>query len=226
MSRVIVLRPEPGASKTVERAKARGLDAASIPLFVVEPVAWHLPERASFDAILLTSANAVRLGGEKLKELRGLPVHAVGNATADAAREAGFDIRSSGEAGVDRLLGSLEAELKLLHLCGEDRTPLDEARQHITEVVVYRSRPLEPGPNIADVAGSIVLVHSPRAGERLAELAEQQGVGRADVALVAISSAAGGAAKDGWKSVNHAEQPTDDALLALAERLCDKRRQA
>ena len=36
MSRIVVLRPEPGASETVERAKTRGLDAVRIPLFEIE----------------------------------------------------------------------------------------------------------------------------------------------------------------------------------------------
>jgi uroporphyrinogen-III synthase len=38
--------------------------------------------------------------------------------TAQAARDAGFGVASAGEAGVDRLLDSLEPDLKLLHLCG------------------------------------------------------------------------------------------------------------
>ena len=86
MKRVLVLRPEPGASATVKRAKERGLDALAIPLFEVRPVDWDVPDAGSFDGLLLTSANAVRHSGEQLKELRGLPVHAVGAATAAAAR--------------------------------------------------------------------------------------------------------------------------------------------
>ena len=39
MRRVLVLRPEPGASATVERARERGLDAIAAPLFEIEPIA-------------------------------------------------------------------------------------------------------------------------------------------------------------------------------------------
>jgi uroporphyrinogen-III synthase len=225
MSRLVVLRPEPGASETLERARARGLEATSVPLFAVEPVKWRAPEPAGFDALLLTSANAVRFGGEQLKELRGLPVHAVGRATADAARDAGFDIASSGESGVERLLGSLEPDLKLLHLCGEHRTAMAEARQKISFVPVYRSREIQAPPRLDDPAGAMVMVHSPRAGKRLAELAAEQGLERGQVTLIAISAAAAEAAGGGWKIVEHADQPTDDALLALAWRLCDNRPQ-
>ncbi len=219
MARVLVLRPEPGASATVERARERGLDAVVIPLFEVEPIDWDVPEAASFDAMLLTSANAVRHAGEKLKDLRGLPVHAVGAATADAAREAGFDIASTGDAGVERLLGSIEPELKLLHLAGEDRKAPDGARQEITPVTVYRS--MQRDDVELDVGGGgVALVHSPRAARRLAELVPEGK--RQELAIAAISREAAEAAGSGWAGVEAAEAPNDDAQLALAERLCNK----
>jgi uroporphyrinogen-III synthase len=225
MSRIVVLRPGSGATETMKRARERGLDALSVPLFAIEPVAWQAPEAGSFDALLITSANALRQAGEELTKRRGLPVHVVGAATGDAARNGGFDIASAGDAGVERLLGSLEPNLKLLHLCGEERTPTPGARQTITALPVYRSKPIEPGPNVDGAAGAVVLVHSPRAGSRFAELFDAQDLDRAACAIAAISADAGDAAGHGWKGVEHAEQPTDDALLALAERLCDKRLQ-
>ena len=221
MSRVVVVRPEPGASETCERARARGLDAIGIPLFATHPIEWDAPEAGGFDALLLTSGNAVRLAGERLTELRGLPVHAVGNATAEVARAAGFDIASTGDAGVERLLGSLEADLKLLHLCGEDRAAAGDARQAITAVPVYRSAPIDPPPAIGCAAGGVVLLHSPRAGQQFDRLAADQSLDRAQVSVVAISRAAAAAVGNGWKRVEAADHPTDDALLALAERLCD-----
>src|SRR5690349_3328000 len=98
MPRLLVLRPEPGASATAERAKALGLDPLVVPLFEVEPVEWQAPEPAGFDGLLLTSANAVRQAGVQLERLRGLKAYAVGGATAEAARKAGFDIAATGEA--------------------------------------------------------------------------------------------------------------------------------
>ena len=47
MRRVLVLRPEPGASATVERARARGLDAFAVPLFAIEPLDWDVPQSRS-----------------------------------------------------------------------------------------------------------------------------------------------------------------------------------
>jgi uroporphyrinogen-III synthase len=215
MTCLLVLRPEPGASATVARARAMGLEAVPVPLFEVEAIDWEVPEPGSFDGLLVTSANALRGAGEQLQYLRGLKAYAVGDATAAAAREAGFDIASTGEAGVERLLGSVEPDLRLLHLCGEDRHAAADVRQTITPLPVYRAKQIE-GRAIDSAAGSIALIHSPRAARRFAELVSD----RDEVAIVAISTAAAQAAGEGWKSVAVADKPSDEALLALAARLC------
>jgi uroporphyrinogen-III synthase len=221
MKRVLVLRPEPGASATLRRARERELEAVSIPLFEVEPVEWDSPEASGFDGLLLTSANALRHGGEGLQELRGLPVYAVGATTAEAAREAGFDVASTGNSGVERLLGSIEPDLKLLHLSGEDRRDTPGARQHIEAITVYRARAVE-NVDICGAAGAVALIHSPRAGRRFAELVERSSLDKSLIRIAAISQEAADAVAEGWSAVDAANTPTDDALLALAERLCNK----
>jgi uroporphyrinogen-III synthase len=216
MTRVLVLRPEPGASATVKRARELGLDAAAIPLFHVEPVAWRAPDPAGFDGLLLTSANAIRHGGEQLPRLRGLKVYAVGKATAEAGRAAGFDVSATGDSGVDALVRSIEPDFKLLHLCGADRRDAAEAHLDITSIEVYRSQPL-PAPDVRNIQGSIALIHSPRAGRRFSDLVDD----KTSIRIAALSRAAADAAGDGWMSVDAAEQPNDEALLALAASLCN-----
>lgn len=217
MRRVLVLRPEPGASRTAERARKLGLDALAVPLFEIEAISWEVPEPALFDAILLTSANSVRMAGEGLQRLRALPVYAVGEATGKAAREAGLDIAATGEAGVDRLLGSIESNLHLLHLCGEDRREPEDPRQAITPIAVYRARPID-SPELSCSKDAVALVHSERSALRLAELVGK----RESTAIAAISRASAEAAGRGWERVEYCAEPNDDALLALAARLCDK----
>jgi uroporphyrinogen-III synthase len=194
-----------------------GLEAVAVPLFEIEPVAWQAPEAGAFDGLLLTSANAVRAGGDGLQRLRGLKVYAVGETTAEAAREAGFGVVAIGDAGVDRLLGSIEPELRLLHLCGADRATPTGARHAITPVTVYRSIPL-PAPDLTSAHGWVALVHSPRAGARFAELVRDRG----SIEVAAISAATANAVGSGWRALETAEQPSDAALLALAARLCNK----
>lgn len=217
MTRLLVLRPRPGADITLDKLRSLGLEGVAVPLFEVQPVAWEPPDPANFDGLLLTSANAVRLGGEPLRSFLGLKVYAVGEATAEAARDAGFDIAAIGNAGVDSLLGSTEPGLKLLHLCGEDRRDPDGTVQEIVRVTVYHARALE-APDLPALEGTVALIHSPRAGKRFGELAGDRSI----ISIAAISDAAAAAVGSGWRTVEIADQPTDDALLALASTLCDK----
>lgn len=216
MTCLLVLRPEPGASSTVEKARARGLDAVAVPLFEIAPVDWQAPDPARFDGLLLTSANGVRQGGDQLRALSGLKVFAVGGATAKAAHDAGFAVAAFGELGVDRLLDSVAGDLKLLHLCGADRRQPEHPRQQITPLVVYKSKTIDV-PGVHSASGGVALVHSPAAGRRLAEIVED----RAKLIIAAISPAAAEAVGSGWKFVESAAEPSDEALLALAATLCN-----
>ena len=219
MRRLFLFRPEPGARHSADGARAMGLDAVLVPLFAIEPLDWTAPDPANFDAILLTSANAVRHCGQGLDSLRGLPVHCVGEATALAANLAGLGIASVGKGGVDELLAAIPPETRLIHLCGEDRrAPADSSRM-ISCVHVYRAVPTDRPPELDDLRGAVAAVHSPRAARRLADLAEAKV--KATVRVAAISPAAAEAAGRGWESVDWASGPSDSALLALCARLCD-----
>ena len=217
MRRVLVLRPKPGATATVERAREMGLEAISMPLFKTEPVPWIAPAADKFDALVLTSANAVRHAGLELRKVSELPVYAVGAATAQAARNHGFDIADVGSGGVDSLLETVPSGLRLLHLCGEDRKAPTVMAQEITPITTYRAIEIAE-PELSIIPGDIALVHSPRAGGRFAELIDD----RSGVGVAAISPAAAQAVGSGWQTVETADEPSDDALLALAARLCNK----
>lgn len=215
MRKLLLVRPEPGLSASAARAQALGLETIGCPLFEVGSVGWALPDAGQFDALLLTSANAVRHAGPQLEALSRLPVYAVGSATANAASAAGLDVAATGDRDVEALLSKMPAGLRLLHLAGEDR--IDTGHPDLTSVTVYRSRAIEQ-PALLDTDGLVIALHSPRAARRLAEL-----VGRRDrTRLAAISKAAADAAGSGWEEVAAAEMPADDSLLALAAMLCHK----
>lgn len=182
------------------------------PLFAAEPVAWTLPA-GNFDALLVTSATAIRLAGG----FPALPVHAVGEASAAAARASGLKVLTIGEGGVEALLDRLPDGLSLLHLAGEERIVPATARQAITSVAVYRMAPL-PLPDAALIEGTVVLVHSPAAGRRLSEVTAV----RERIRVAAISPAAAAACGPGWEHCEAADEPTDRALLSLAAKLCEE----
>ncbi|UUR07250.1 uroporphyrinogen-III synthase [Sphingomonas glaciei] len=210
MRPLVVLRPEPGASATAARAAALGFEVRRHPLFAAEPVPWMLPA-GPFDALLVTSANAVRHGGS----LPALPVHAVGAASAAAARAAGLEVLTVGERGVDGLLERLPEGLRLLHLAGEERIEPVGARQSITSVAVYRMAPLTL-PEASLIEDTVAVVHSPAAGRRLSEV----DVARERVRVAAISLAAAAACGSGWARCEAVDAPNDPALLSLAAKLC------
>ena len=213
MRKLLLLRPEPGLSASAERARAMGLHTICRPLFRVEPVAWQAPDPAEFDALLLTSANAVRLGGPEIAKLASLPVHAVGDATAEAARDAGFRVETIGGGNAVDLLARLPRTSRLLHVAGEDHRHIGD--RPIERRIAYRAAAIE-NPRLPPLEGLVAAVHSPRAGNRLSELAEV----RRATAIAAISAAAADACGGGWERIEVADQPNDNRLLALAARLC------
>jgi uroporphyrinogen-III synthase len=188
-----------------------GLQVKLIPLFAVVPLVWSAPDPAEFDGLILTSANAVRHGGEELAKLKGLPVYAVGQATAALARAAGFDVVSAGVGGSRDM--TLPEGKRLLHLTGVDHHQVGAA----TAIAIYEARAVDDPDGIAGLSDSVIAVHSARAGRRLAELVD----GRRQLRIAAISRAAADACGSGWKQVEAAFQPDDAALLALAARLCE-----
>src|SRR5690606_16657199 len=152
MSRVLVLRPQPAAEATAGRARALGLEPVVAPLFIVRPLAWRPPE-GRFDALVLTSANALRHGGLASHEpYRHLPCYAVGEATAEAARAAGIeDVRvgRSDGAALARWMAADGIE-RAFHPCGADHVPLATARLDVVDVPVYAAEPVDTLPGAAE----------------------------------------------------------------------------
>lgn len=211
----IVLRPAPGDAQTIARLTALGIPTRALPLFAVHPVAWSLPE-GEFDALLVTSANAIRYAG--LDGVRGLPVVAVGEASAAAARAVGFAVAITGASDGTAVVAEARATgfARLLHLAGHDRIALPD----VTTVTVYRSETLDPPPGALEAArGQVALLHSPRAARRFAALVDRDSVPRASIRLAALSEAIARAAGTGWGETLVAARPDDASLAALAARL-------
>lgn len=220
---LVVLRPEPGLAETVEQARALGLTPIPAPLFEIAPVEWSAPDPGQFDAVLAGSANAFRHGGPGLVSLRGLPVHAVGERTAGAARAAGFRVASIGAGGLQSMLGALRGPLRLLRLAGSERVDLVAPEGvRITERTVYRAIPrdLDAGAAAALRNGAVAALHSGAAAERFADLCDRLEIDRSKVVLAALAPRIAEAAGPGWQAVHTALEVSDSALLAMAARLC------
>ena len=103
--RVLVTRAAHQAGKLSEGLRALGAEPVEVPVLEIQPPASYDPLDAAvrqfhlYDWVIFTSANAVRVLAERARvagtDLRkdiSIKVAAVGEATAAAARDAGFEI--------------------------------------------------------------------------------------------------------------------------------------
>ena len=98
---VLVTRPQPENDATAAALRAKGFDVLQAPMLRFEPVSFHDDRDARYDAVIVTSASALRVTGSNaaLNRLLDLPLFAVGAATADAARRVGFGHVTLAEGG-------------------------------------------------------------------------------------------------------------------------------
>jgi uroporphyrinogen-III synthase len=173
-------------------------------------VPWTMPSE-SFDAVMLTSAAAARHAGPQANSVRHLPTFCVGDATAQAARAAGFSQAESVGGTVADVMRSTTGLRHILHLAGKDRTPMTvPAGLSVAVRVVYRAQLLaleDPGPLDA------VLIYSQRSGKHFAEQWHAQQRDK-NLVVVVISAAAAAAAGALWQKLVVADAPDEASMLA------------
>jgi len=208
--------------------EARGHSVLIEPLLTIEPIPDVVPELAGVQAILVTSANAVAaLNADALR----LPVLAVGEATARAARLAGAErtqVAEGDAAALARLVTSFcrPDHGALLHLSGtEVRAGLAERlteagfvvrRQAVYRAVAASRLSAAAGEALHRGAIAAVLLYSPRTAGIFCDLVTKHGLGRSleDAAAICLSvSVARACQAMGWRAVKVAERPDQDALL-------------
>ncbi|WP_137679722.1 uroporphyrinogen-III synthase [Aurantiacibacter suaedae] len=222
--RLIVIRPEPGATSTAAAAHTRGLDIEVFPLSAARASEWSAPDPEDFDALLIGSANVFRLGGAWMEAFRKLPVHAVGQTTAEAARAAGFRVDFVGEGGLQSILDAQAGqEMRYLRLGGAERVAVQPAPGTVIEArTVYEIAHLPIPAALADMlrkGEALVLLHSAGAARHFADECDRLGIARAGIGLVCLGPRIAETAGEGWATIASAPQPGDAALLALAAKL-------
>ena len=118
--RVLITRPVALAQALARRLEACGHDVVIEPLLTIEPLPVAL-ELGGVQAIAVTSANAA----PALGAARHLPVFAVGDASAAAARAAGCMRVESAGGDAASLARRIVASCRpgggaILHLCGTE----------------------------------------------------------------------------------------------------------
>lgn len=179
--RIWITRAQPGAEATAERVRALGHDAVVAPLLAVRSLPDVAVDLAGVAALAFTSANGVRAFADASAE-RGLKVFAVGAATAQAARAAGFRSVLSADGDVEALAEGIavrRGELRgvVLHPgaaepAGDLAGALEKHGVEARRLVLYETATVSLNSAEAEaLAGSdAVLLHSPRAAQVLAKV--------------------------------------------------------
>ena len=233
--RVLVFRPQRDAERSAETLRERGKDAIVAPLFTIRP-SGEKPPKGPFDALVLTSANAVPALEHLPKSWRtSLPAYCVGARTAEAAAKLGFGAQSAqgGRAELLALIGERLAEpSRLLFVAGRDRhedlpQQLREAGHELVIWTAYQAEAAEALPPAAadalrDGSADAALHYSPRSAQLFFKLAGEAGLTAQAQALPQIALSAEVAApliSGGSDTVLVAEHPEEAALFAALDQL-------
>jgi uroporphyrinogen-III synthase len=239
---ILVTRPHHDDEATAAGLRARGFEVLLAPMLRFQPVAFPLDMDAPFDAVIVTSANALRgieshLAGQRLLKL---PLFAVGEHSAAAARRVGFGkvISADGDAAGlrDCVLASVKAkELTkagtLLYLAGADlaRDLAGELGEHGFSVVTHTTYRMMPVSSLPPEAGEAfaahrieaVLHYSRRSARAFLEATRTAGVEISALAIpqCCISDAVASVVRDaGATQVMVARSPHENALFEVLDR--------
>ncbi len=221
--KLLIIRPQPGADATAHRLRAAGHDPILMPLFAIE----HLPvQRVSadgYDAILLTSGNAARAAVDFLTRDHGLPIYAVGSATASALQKLSVPVAKIGSAGVEALVEVAVADghKRLLWLAGEDHSSIPHIHGASIDIeIAYRSAAVPTSDDFARTVtqSDAVILHSSRAAAHFAWLCNELKLPRANITLATFSNAIAHSAGENWATIIVADAPNDAALLDAIQR--------
>jgi uroporphyrinogen-III synthase len=239
---VLVTRPHPDDEATAVALRAKGFEVLLAPMLRFEPVAFHDDTDARYGAVIVTSANALRgiephLAGSRLLKL---PLFAVGEHTAAAARRAGFAkvVPANGDATALRELmlesvktKDLKKAATLLYLAGADLArdlagELGERGFNVVTHTTYRMIPVMSLPGEvrdAFAANGIeaVLHYSRRSARAFLEAARAAGVEISALAIpqCCISDGVAAVVRDaGAPQVTIARSPDENALFEGLDR--------
>ena len=241
--KILVTRPEPDAARLGERLRALGHDPVVEPLMsadYIDPATGpsgtvtNVLEEAFKDvqAIAFTSANGVRALA-RCYTGRHLPVFAVGEATAAAARQEGFDPVHVAAGDVDHLAADITARLdpkagSIAHLAGTavagdlqgDRAArgVQVDRHVLYTMTASASLSQDVIAQITEASLDAVLIFSPRTGRILADLIVKAGLQDASKAMTCYclsANVAAAVAKLSFANCLVAATPDEDALMAL-----------
>jgi uroporphyrinogen-III synthase len=216
--RVWITRAQPGAARTAARLTALGFEPVVAPLLTIRPLPdalAHAPDLSTVAALAFTSPNGVEAFAALTPRLRALPVFAVGDATAEAARATGFHDARSAAGDIHALARLINASpIHGLILAPGAREPAGDIHallpdHNLQRLPVYAAEETDAA---APVAFNAVLVHSPRAARALAAILSPDAAAQR-LAICISAAAAAPLATLGFAEIRTADAPDEASML-------------
>lgn len=234
---ILVTRPQPDNEKTAQGLRAKGFEVLVSPTLRLEPLPFHYDPEVTYDAVIVTSANALRAVKDDpgLAPLQGLKLFAVGDASAETARQAGFRnvVSASGDGAALReaVTAKLKKNSTICYLAGADlgRDLTVELGERGYTVITHTTYRMMLVAGFADAviaafnAGGIdaVLHYSRRSARSFIEAAQASGVEILALALphICISQAVASILREaGASRVIVAQSPDEIAIFEALDR--------
>ena len=232
---ILITRPQPEASKLAELLVARGFKYLIDSMLNIVHLNCAPINLQAVQALVFTSTNGVLAYSQTNSNSDVLAV-TVGEATAQAALEAGFSKVLLADGNVNSLLDKIVAELspdggKILHCSGETVrgdliAALGSKGYQAERQVLYRAEAAgsllpETTRALANEKINTVLFFSPRSGVIFARLLAELHLTKncSKISALCLSDAvADTISKLPWRNVKIAERPTTSALVYLTRR--------
>ncbi|MBM3573087.1 MAG: hypothetical protein FJX52_12155, partial [Alphaproteobacteria bacterium] len=228
---VLITRPQDDAERLAAELAKSGAMPVIQPVITVVPRQGAALELVGVQAVLLTSANGARALAAATAR-RDLRVMAVGDATAAAARGAGFAAVESAGGDADDLIRVVRVRLDpkdgaLLHVAGRDVAGdlagrLGQFGFAVRRAILYQAKPIaelstELRARIGAGGIDAILLFSPRTAASFVSLLRSAGLAghAATIAAVCLSPAVASAIEAlAWREIVIAAAPTQTDLLA------------
>ncbi len=226
--KIWITRAQPGADATAARVRVLGHEPFVAPLLVVEKRDPVAPDLHGVGVLAFTSSNGLQAYCEVSAD-RTHPVFAVGAATAQAARAAGFKRVLSADGDVAALAEGLIARRRelggaVLHPgaaepAGDLAGALERHGIETRQLVLYDTVPSPLSPSqLAELANiDIALVHSPKAAKALAQMLKTHPLPHLRV-LTLSKAVMKPLARATLAAKAHAPIPLEAAMLNLIDR--------
>ena len=228
---ILITRPEDSAISFASRVRARlgcGVRVVLSPLMQIE-YQGSLPPLAGVRTLIFTSQHGVQAFAA-LTDQRDFDCYAVGNATADVARQLGLRIKScqgDGQGLIAQVIAD-NAAVRCLHIRGEHAAVdiaklLNQAGIETDTAILYRQIGLALEPQAAELLRGEKPVILPLFSPRSAKLFFQQFQPGAPLMVAAISEQVAQTVREtSVSALRVATRPDADAMLEAIDALCNE----